>query len=76
MAHFIKIVEALYEAIVNSVPNIKFGVVFCESSGPYLVRYEGTGVELRRLVAEKAFEITCGHNFLIIIRNLSFECFG
>jgi adenosine/AMP kinase len=69
MAHFIKTVEDLYEALVNAVPNIKFGIGFCESSGPCLVRSEGNDAELKRLVAEKAFEIACGHSFLIYIKN-------
>ena len=68
-AHFIKTAEDLYEALVNSVPNIKFGVGFCESSGPCLVRHEGNDSELKRLAAEKAFEIGCGHSFLIFIKN-------
>ncbi len=69
MAHFIKTAEDLYEALVNSVPNIQFGLGFCESSGPCLVRHEGNNPELRRLAAEKAFEIGCGHSFLIFIKN-------
>lgn len=69
IAHFIKTAEDLYEALVNSVPNIQFGLGFCESSGPCLVRHEGNDAELRRLAAEKAFEIGCGHSFLIFIRN-------
>lgn len=69
MAHFIKTAEDLYEALVNSMPNIKFGVGFCESSGPCLVRHEGNDVELRRLAADKAFEIGCGHSFIIYIRD-------
>ncbi len=69
MAHFIKTAEDLYEALVNSVPVIKFGLGFCESSGSCLVRHEGNDVELRRLAAEKAFEIGCGHSFLIFIKN-------
>ncbi len=69
MSHFIKTAEDLYEALVNSVPNIKFGVGFCESSGPCLVRHEGNDSELRRLAAEKTFEIGCGHSFLIFIKN-------
>jgi adenosine/AMP kinase len=69
MAHFIKTAEDLYEALVNSVPNIQFGVGFCESSGPCLVRHEGNDPELRRLAADKALEIGCGHCFLIFIRN-------
>lgn len=69
MAHFIKTAEDLTEALVNSVPNIKFGLGFCESSGPCLIRHEGNDPELRKLAAEKAFEIGCGHSFLIYIRN-------
>ncbi|MGQ9539335.1 MAG: adenosine-specific kinase [Candidatus Bathycorpusculaceae bacterium] len=69
MAHFIKTVEDLYEALVNAVPKIKFGIGFCESSGPCLVRHEGNDEELRRLAADKAFEIACGHSFIIFIKN-------
>jgi adenosine/AMP kinase len=69
MAHFIKTIEDLYEALVNAVPNIKFGIGFCESSGPCLVRHEGNDEELRRLAAEKAYEIACGHSFIIFIKN-------
>ena len=69
MAHFIKTAEDLYEALVNSVPNIKFGLGFCESSGPCLVRHEGNDQELKKLAAEKAFEIGCGHSFIIYIKN-------
>lgn len=69
MAHFIKTVEDLYEAMVNSVPNIKFGIGFCEGSGPCLVRHEGNDDALRKLAAEKAYEIACGHSFVIIMKN-------
>jgi adenosine/AMP kinase len=69
MAHFIKTVEDLYEALVNAVPNIKFGIGFCESSGPCLIRCEGNEKDLTELAAQKAFEIGCGHSFLIYIRN-------
>jgi len=69
MANFIKTVEDLYEALVNSVPNIKFGIGFCESSGPCLVRTEGNDKELTNLAAEKAFEIACGHSFIIYLKN-------
>ena len=69
MAHFIKTVEDLYEALVNSVPSIKFGIGFCESSGPCLVRTEGNDKELTNLAAEKAFEIACGHSFIIYLKN-------
>jgi adenosine/AMP kinase len=69
MAHFIKTVEDLYEALVNAVPNVKFGIGFCESSGPCLVRHEGNDDDLRKLAAEKAFEIACGHSFIIFVKN-------
>jgi len=69
MAHFIKTVEDLYEALVGAVPNIKFGLGFCESSGPCLVRHEGTDPELRQLAAKKALEISCGHIFIIFLKN-------
>ena len=69
MAHFIKTVEDLYEAMVNAVPNIKFGIGFCESSGPCLIRHEGTDQELRQLAARKALEIGCGHSFIVFLKN-------
>lgn len=68
-AHFIKTAEDLNEALVNAVPNIKFGLGFCEASGSCLVRHEGNDEELRRLASEKALEIACGHSFLIVMRN-------
>ena len=68
-AHFIKTTEDLYEALVNAVPNIKFGLAFCESSGPCLVRHEGTDQQLRQLAAKTALEIACGHSFIIILKN-------
>ncbi len=69
MAHFIKTAEDLYEALVDSVPNIKFGIGFCESSGPCLVRSEGNDEELKELAAHTAFELSCGHCFVIFIKN-------
>ncbi|MCW4038789.1 MAG: adenosine-specific kinase [Candidatus Bathyarchaeota archaeon] len=69
MAHFIKTVEDLYEALVNSVPNIKFGLAFCESSGPCLVRSEGTDEELKKVAEKNALALSCGHCFIIYLRN-------
>ncbi len=69
MAHFIKTVEDLYEALVDSVPNIKFGIGFCESSGPCLVRSEGNDEELKQLAAQTAFKLGCGHCFVIFLKN-------
>lgn len=68
-AHFIKTVEDLYEALVNAVPNIRFGLGFCESSGPCLIRHEGNDEDLRQLAANKAYELACGHSFLIFLKN-------
>jgi len=69
MAHFIKTVEDLHEALVNAVPNIQFGIGFCESSGSCLVRHEGNDNALRRLAMDKAFEIACGHSFIVFVKN-------
>ncbi|HSV49370.1 MAG TPA: adenosine-specific kinase [Candidatus Acidoferrales bacterium] len=68
-SHFIKTPEDLYEALANSVPNIKFGLGFCEASGPCLVRHEGNDEELRRFAAQSALEIGCGHSFIIVLKN-------
>ncbi|MCX8178352.1 MAG: adenosine-specific kinase [Candidatus Aenigmarchaeota archaeon] len=68
-SHFIKTVEDIYEALVTAVPNIKFGVGFCEASGDCLVRHEGNDEELRKKAAETAFKIGCGHSFIIFIKN-------
>jgi len=69
MSHFIKTVEDIYEALINSVPNIKFGIGFCESSGPCLVRCEGNDEELKNLASCYALEIGCGHCFIIFMKN-------
>ena len=68
-AHFIKTVEDLYEALVNSVPNIKFGVAFCEASGPCLVRAEGNNKELKTEASEQALKLGCGHSFIIFLKD-------
>ncbi|MBS7640672.1 adenosine-specific kinase [Candidatus Bathyarchaeota archaeon] len=67
-SHFIKSVEDIYEAMVNSVPGIKFGLAFCEASGDRLVRVEGTDEELKRIAAENMLKLGCGHSFLIVMR--------
>ncbi|MFQ5837063.1 MAG: adenosine-specific kinase [Candidatus Bathyarchaeia archaeon] len=69
MAHFIKTVEDLYEALKNAVPDIRFGIGFCESSGPCLVRSEGNDEELKSLAAKYALELACGHSFIIFMKN-------
>jgi adenosine/AMP kinase len=68
-AHFIKTVEDLYEAMKNAAPNISFGIGFCESSGPCLVRSEGNDSKLQTLATKYAFQLACGHSFIIFMRN-------
>jgi len=68
MAHFIKTVEDLYEALIDSVPDIKFGIGFCESSGPCLVRCEGNDRELKNLASRCALNLACGHCFIIFMK--------
>lgn len=68
-AHFIKTVEDLYEALVQSVPGIQFGLAFCESSGPCLIRVEGSDPEMKELAVQNARAIGAGHSFLIFLRN-------
>jgi hypothetical protein len=68
-SHFIKTVEDLYEALVTSVPGIKFGLAFCEASGDCLIRTEGTDEEMRKLAAENALAIGAGHSFLVLLKN-------
>lgn len=68
-SHFIKTVEDLHEALVNSVPGIEFGLAFCEASGPALVRTSGTSDELVRLAGEAALSLAAGHVFVILLGN-------
>lgn len=67
-SHFIKTVEDLYEALVNNVPGIKFGLGFAESSGACKIRVEGNDPELKELAAKSALEIGAGHSFIIFLR--------
>lgn len=66
-AHFIKTVEDLHEALVGAVPGIKFGLAFCESSGPALVRASGTDDALIELAKRNALALAAGHCFLIFL---------
>jgi adenosine/AMP kinase len=68
-AHFIKTVEDLHEALVTCVGGIKFGLAFCEASGPCLVRVSGTDPELLELAQRNALNLAAGHAFLILLRN-------
>lgn len=69
-SHFIKSVEDIHEAMVNAVPGAKFGVAFCESSGPCLVRFSGTDDELKKFAADTALKLGCGHCFIIVMRDM------
>ncbi|GBC68800.1 hypothetical protein HRbin01_00485 [archaeon HR01] len=68
VSHFIKSVEDIYEAVVNTVPGARFGLAFMEASGECLVRHEGTDPELRKAAAETMLRIGCGHTFLLFIK--------
>lgn len=67
--HFIKTAEDLYEIITTSCPHAKFGVAFCEASGPCLVRVEGNDEALRNLAAETAAALGAGHTFVILLKD-------
>ena len=64
-AHFIKTVEDIHEALITAVPGIQFGLGFCESSGPRLVRYTGTDEEMIGLAVKNADALSAGHVFII-----------
>ena len=66
-SHFIKTVEDLHEALVQAVPGIKFGVAFCEASGPSLVRASGTDDGLIELAKKNALNLSAGHSFIIML---------
>ncbi len=69
-SHFIKTVEDLHEALVTAVPGAKFGLAFCESSGPALVRWSGTDAEMVELAKQNALALAAGHCFLIFLRDV------
>ncbi len=66
-SHFIKTVEDLHEALVQSVPGVRFGVAFCESSGARLVRWTGTDEAMIELARRNALAIGAGHCFIIFL---------
>lgn len=68
-SHFIKTVEDVYEALITSSLSIKFGLAFCESSGPCLVRKEGNDQELVELATKNALRLSCGHVFIIFLKD-------
>ncbi|UCC95142.1 MAG: adenosine-specific kinase [Candidatus Omnitrophota bacterium] len=68
-SHFIKTVEDMYESLVGTVPTMKFGFAFCESSGKCLVRTEGNDDDLKRIAQENALKIGAGHTFFLILKD-------
>ena len=68
-SHFIKTVEDLHEALVGAVPGIQFGLAFCESSGPALVRWSGTSDEMIDLARRSALALSAGHCFIVFLAN-------
>lgn len=65
--HFIKSVEDIHEALVQAVPGIKFGLAFCEASGPTLVRASGTDKDLIRMAKKNALLLGTGHSFIVML---------
>ncbi|MEM0169934.1 MAG: adenosine-specific kinase [Thermoplasmata archaeon] len=68
--HFIKTAEDLYEALITSSPNAKFGLAFCEASGKRLVRYEGNDEILVKYAIKNALNVGAGHFFIIMLKNV------
>lgn len=68
-SHFIKTVEDIHEALVQAVPGLQFGLAFCESSGPRLVRRTGTAPELIELATQNILRIGAGHAFIVFLKN-------
>ncbi|MFQ5754226.1 MAG: adenosine-specific kinase [bacterium] len=68
-SHFIKTVEDIHEALVGTIPGIKFGLAFNESSGPRLVRHSGTDDALIELAKKNAGKIAAGHLFILFMEN-------
>ncbi|MDH7517576.1 MAG: adenosine-specific kinase [Candidatus Thermoplasmatota archaeon] len=67
--HFIKSAEDLYEVMVNSVPNGKFGIAFCEASGACKIRTEGNDKDLKKLAEKNALNIGAGHSFIVFMKD-------
>jgi adenosine/AMP kinase len=68
-SHFIKTVEDIYEAIVQTNPQMKFGLGFCESSGMALVRWTGNDDTLIEMAKKNAMALSCGHCFILFMEN-------
>jgi adenosine/AMP kinase len=67
-SHFVKTVEDLHEALAGNSPHLRFGIAFCEASGPCLVRRSGNDEELVALAVRNALAIGAGHSFVVFLR--------
>ncbi|MDY0275652.1 MAG: adenosine-specific kinase [Desulfomicrobium sp.] len=70
MSHFIKTVEDVHEAVINTVPGAKFGLAFCEASDVCLIRTSGTDPELVALAQNNAQALSAGHSFILFMRDM------
>ncbi len=68
-SHFIKTVEDIYELMVGTSTVVEFGIAFCEASGPCLIRSDGNNVVLIKAAESTAYDIACGHTFVIFMQN-------
>lgn len=68
-SHFIKSVEDIYEAIVNTSPHIQFGIAFNEASGDCLTRFDGNDESLKQNAIDNAMALGAGHVFVVALRN-------
>jgi hypothetical protein len=66
-SHFIKTVEDIHEALVGTVPGIRFGLAFCEASGKCLIRWSGTDEQMIELAQKNAQKIGAGHSFILFL---------
>jgi len=66
--HFIKTIEDLYEVMAGARPGAKFGVAFCEASGPCLIRVEGNDEDMKKAAVANAQKVGAGHTFVIVMR--------
>jgi uncharacterized protein len=68
-SHFIKTVEDLYEVMVGTSGQVKFGLAFCEASGPCLIRVAGNEATLQEIAVKNALAIAAGHSFVILLKD-------
>ena len=68
-SHFIKTVEDIYETIVNTVPQMKFGVAFNEASGACLVRFDGNDEAMKKAAVKNALAVGAGHSFIVVMKD-------